>query len=381
MTSPAVSISELNLVIRDWIDAYPPLADIWVTGEIKNFRRFASGGHLYFTLSDAESTIQCVAFDAAAARLDMGFKDGMAVMARGKVRYFNRKGTLQFQINYMIPKGTGDLFQNLELLKQKLAAEGLFDPLKKQSLPLFPTKIAVITAADSAALADVVKVLGLQAPAIDILIVPSVMQGLGCAPSVCDAIKRTLTRSNIDLILITRGGGSAEDLLPFSDESLLRQISQSPIPIVTAIGHDTDSTLSDLVADISFPTPSAAAAAIAQGHSRLPDILTEIRRRLSLAMDDLITETEAMVLREMAALHLAIDELVRSKETQITHLFRELDLLSPLRKLALGFSITRLENGQLLTSVSQIISGSTVTIQLNDGVLHSKVDAIYTHAT
>ncbi len=376
MQTPTTTISELNELIRDWIDACPPMQDVWVSGEIKNFRRFASGGHVYFTLSDATSTLQCVAFDLAASRLTLPFHDGMHVLARGKVRYFNRKGTIQFQITYMVPQGSGDLARNLAVLKEVLAKDGLFDHSRKRPLPPFPHRVAVITASDSAAQADVIRLVDQYAPSIQLTLIPATMQGLGCVPSIINALDWINPIDSIDLVLITRGGGSAEDLLPFNDEQLVRKMAASHQPIAVAIGHETDETFADLVADMSYPTPSAAAIGICQPLYRLPERIQALTEGLACQLiskhADIVTDHGALVTQLNDKLGLKIDQINQRFERQL----RELDLLSPLRKLQQGFSISRLKNKGIVTTISDISINDTLVTQIQNGWVTSTITDI-----
>lgn len=365
-------ISELNILIRDWVDACPPLTDIWVSGEIGNFRRL-SGSQRYFTLSEKESSIQCVIFDAQDARFDGPYKDGVTVLARGKVRYFNRRGSLQFQINYMMPKGTGSIAENLAILKQKLDAEGLFNPERKVSLPKFPSKIALITAPGSAAMADVTSLLQHHAPYIEIVVVPAVMQGNACSQSVIDALSYAESDPSIEIILISRGGGSAEDLLPFSEEKMVRQIALAKKPVVTAIGHEIDSTLSDLAADLHFPTPSAAAIAIGTHYQSLSTTIIQVMSHATHTITALIDDTMESTIQLHHDLQTQMMQIERQTETRCDALIRELHLLSPLRKLTQGFSIARSQKGHLLRSISDTQVGDHIELQVTDGTVISSV--------
>lgn len=373
-------ISELNLFLRDWIDSCPPLNDIWVIGEIGNFRR-QSGSQRYFTLSEGDSTIQCVIFEADDPRFDGPYKDGVAVLARGRVRYFNRRGTLQFQINYMMPKGTGSIAQNLEKLKQKLMLEGLFDDEKKRPIPRYPQKMAVITAPDSAASADVIALLAQHAPAIEVVIIETVMQGMACVSSVESALSTAAKLSDIDVILISRGGGSAEDLLPFSDERLVRRIRASPIPIVTAIGHEINSSLSDLAADATYPTPSAAALALSFQYKQLPIFLLSAVADANRLIEMQWAEWQTFVDDYIGVSMIEINRIEADISLQIEGVFRELELLSPLRKLTQGFSIARVKNGSAIRSVNAITPGATLYVTLSDGEIISTVNQTIPHAT
>jgi len=373
ISSPlTLPVSELNLFIRDWIDSCPPLNDIWVIGEIGNYRRQA-GAQRYFTLSEGESTIQCVIFDGLDPRFEGPYKDGVQILARGKVRYFNRRGSLQFQINYMMPKGAGSIALNLEQLKQKLTLEGLFNPEKKRPIPTLPSNVAVITAPDSAASADIVRLLAQHAPQINMVIIETIMQGMGCPGSVCAALDAAEKLPNVDIILIARGGGSAEDLLPFSDERLVRRISGTTPPVITAIGHEIDSTLSDLAADATFPTPSAAALAITYAYQQLPLRIEQCIQSATKKIDAL---NQALFGEMQDCRNRATQEIDRVQMTTVDQFqskLRELTLLSPLRKLAQGFSISRDQNGTVIRSVSQVKIGDLVAITYSDGVVTTAV--------
>lgn len=368
-------VSELNLFIRDWIESCPPFSDIWVTGEISNYRRFASGSQRYFSLNDGDSTIQCVIFDAGNPRFEGPYADGVAVLARGKVRFFNRKGTVQFQINYIMPKGSGSVRQNIEELKRRLTREGLFNPEYKTGLPKLPASLGLITAKDSAAAADVIRLLAEHAPFIRVVMCPATMQGMACVPTVIDAIDR-LEDYSVDVILVARGGGSFEDLLPFSDERLLRRVTQTSIPVVTAIGHEIDAPLIDLAADRAFPTPSAAALALAETYRALPSIVSNIQSRLHDTITRLHETHNTKVQEVLQDLRNQLSVVFDKSEMRLSRIIRDLELLSPLRKLSQGFSISRLHSGAILRSTSLVKAGDAITTQVSDGVVVSEVKKV-----
>ena len=235
------------------------LSNVLVRGEISNFKNHYSSGHLYFSLKDNDATIKCVMFRSYAGGVKFRIEDGMQVILRGKVSLYEKDGQYQFYIDSMVKSGQGDLLEQFKLIKEKLEKEGLFAPDTKRALPKFPQRIAVVTSKTGAALQDITNIISRRYPICEIILCGVLVQGADAAPSMIKALDNVYKNADADLIIIGRGGGSAEDLWAFNDEALARKIYESPIPVISAVGHETDFSISDFVADLRAPTPSAAA--------------------------------------------------------------------------------------------------------------------------
>ncbi|HPO03165.1 MAG TPA: exodeoxyribonuclease VII large subunit, partial [Treponemataceae bacterium] len=271
-----VKISEITAIIKEILEGSFP--SVLLEGEISNYRP-SSTGHLYFTLKDDSSSISAVMFKGRSRQLAFVPRDGMLVRAKGSISVYEARGTYQIIIDSMEQAGTGDILRLLEERKQRLAREGLFDEKRKRPIPFFPERIAVITSPTGAAVRDIVQILRRRNPAIHIVILPASVQGSEAPESLARQIETANRFAMADLIIIGRGGGSLEDLLPFSDESVVRSIAASKIPVISAVGHETDWSLSDLAADVRAPTPSAAAELASP---LAEDILDTIRTSISL---------------------------------------------------------------------------------------------------
>ncbi len=395
--SPALTVGQLaehitNLVRNDII-----LSDISVSGEISNFVR-AKSGHLYFSLKDEKATIACVMWRGRAAALVERPREGQRVIARGHIDFYAPRGNLQFIVHAMTPEGgVGELYRRFETLKQQLQAEGLFDEARKRPLPMPPRRIAVVTSATGAALRDILRVLRTRWPLADVLVAPALVQGAEAPASILAALYQLYDRDDIDVILLARGGGSIEDLWAFNDEGVARMVAASPVPVVTGVGHETDFTIVDFVADHRAPTPSAAAAAVT------PDI-EEYRRMLAgdqQYLTDLITaqidrrrltvERLQAMLRQHAPLYridqqrLMVDDLSRRLSASLTHrlqhhrleaagLSQRLAALNPKAVLARGYAIVQDDAGGVIRSVAQTHPGQPVKITVSDGRFQARVE-------
>ena len=275
------SISEINAAIRETLER--DFADVWVEGEISNFRP-APSGHLYFTLKDAQAQLKCVFFRQDARFLRFKPADGIAVLARGHVSVYEVRGEYQLYVEYLEPLGAGALQLAFEQLKKKLAAEGLFDPARKRLLPVFPRRIGLVTSPAGAVIADMVRILGRRFPGLHIRLYPAPVQGEGAAEKICEAIDYFSRTGWADLLIVGRGGGSLEDLWPFNEDSVARAIAACSVPVISAVGHETDFTIADFVADLRAPTPSAAAELAIRAKSEFVELITGWRERLSQAL-------------------------------------------------------------------------------------------------
>ncbi|MBH0191855.1 MAG: exodeoxyribonuclease VII large subunit [Nitrospira sp.] len=270
------TVSELTGLVRASLER--DFVEVWLEGEVSNLRAPGSG-HLYCTLKDDSSQIRAVIFRPTALRLRFGLEDGLHVIGRGRVTVYEPRGEYQIILEYLEPKGRGAQQLAFEQLKNRLAAEGLFDQDRKKRLPAFPRTVGIVTSLSGAAVRDMVTVLHRRCPILHLILAPVSVQGEGSAEQIVAAIRSLATVGHIDVIIIGRGGGSSEDLWSFNDEGVVRAIAESPIPIVSAVGHETDTTLADFAADVRAPTPSAAAEAVAPVLSEVVDRLGELTTR------------------------------------------------------------------------------------------------------
>ena len=268
------TVSELSLALKSLLESKFP--DVWVTGEVSNFRAAASG-HFYFTLKDASAQLKAVCFRNQARYLKFKPRDGLSVIARGRLSVYEARGEYQIYVEYLEPAGVGALQLAFEQLKQKLAAEGLFDLARKKPLPVLPRAIGIVTSPDGAAVRDILRVLKRRFPNMNVLLYPAKVQGEEAAAEIVEGIEYFNRHDLVDVLIVGRGGGSLEDLWPFNEESVARAIAASGLPVISAVGHETDFTIADFVADLRAPTPSAAAELVVH---RREDFLAEIEDRV-----------------------------------------------------------------------------------------------------
>lgn len=383
------TISELNDYIRQMFDLDYRLRDIDVTGEISNFTRAASG-HLYFTLKDASAQLRCVMWRGQADRLRFRPRDGDAVVAHGRVSVYEAGGQYQLYVEQLQPAGRGDLAAAFERLKNLLAAEGLFDPDLKQPLPRFPRKIGIVTSADAAALRDILTVLQRRNPLVSVLIAPTLVQGELAPPQIVRALRWLDARDDVDTIIIARGGGSIEDLWAFNDERVARAIFAARHPIISGVGHETDFTIADFVADVRAPTPSAAAELAVPDLSGMQPALRELEAVLIEALvGGLAARREAVRARaqvlallgpqrrldgdrqhvDVLAARLAVSAQrgLDRRRGRLAVAGASLSAVSPQATLARGFAIVRDAGGRVIRSRAQANPGEAVSIQVSDG--------------
>jgi exodeoxyribonuclease VII large subunit len=273
-----LTVTELTANIKALLETSFGL--LWVTGEVSNLRRPASG-HVYFTLKDETSQIRAVIFRPTFAKIGFALEDGMEIVCRGRLNVYHLRGEYQIVIDAAEPRGVGALQMAFEQLKRRLDEEGLFDPSRKKRIPFLPKRIGVVTSSTGAAIRDILNITGRRFPSVNILIAPVRVQGVEAPPEICDAIARLNAIPDIDVIILTRGGGSLEDLFPFNDERVARAIVSSEIPVISAVGHEIDFTISDFVADLRAPTPSAAAELVVPERRELAGMLGSLDTRLT----------------------------------------------------------------------------------------------------
>lgn len=390
----AVTVSDLNLYIKEKIAGDEALNAVVVKGEISNFKNHYSG-HLYFTLKDEKSLIKCIMFKSYAERLGFIPKDGMKVMVFGSVSVFERDGIYQIYVKAMKQDGVGDLYEAYEKLKADLEKEGLFDESHKKKIPLKPNVIGVLTSQTGSVIRDIINVSTRRNPNTYIRLFPVPVQGPGAAEEIARGIKLMNEKNLADVLIIGRGGGSLEDLWPFNEEVVARAIYNSKIPIISAVGHETDFCIADFVADLRAPTPSAAAELANPDIFELKDKINIYKQRSRLALKKKI---EVMNLRyeKVIASHVfkdpfkkineysvELDKYVRSLETSIKNKHNEqkskfaekvakLDALSPLKTLSRGYSITE-KRGKIVNSKKDLNKNDEVEIKFFDGTKQAKI--------
>jgi exodeoxyribonuclease VII large subunit len=395
LATAAVSVRELTAYVKRLFDRDEILCDVTVRGEISNLTRHSSG-HVYFSLKDDAAALSCVCFRAAAATLRFDLHEGDRVLASGAVTVYEKQGRYQLIVRTMQPDGAGELAAALEALKAKLEAEGLFDPSRKRPLPRFPRRIALCTSPTGAAVQDMVTILSRRCPMTGIVIIPTVVQGETAPASICESIRLANTRDDIDLIILGRGGGSMEDLWAFNDETVARAIFGSSRPTISAVGHETDFTVADLVADLRAPTPSAAAelavpdclalgASVTMSGRRL---LSALERRLadaqasfaSLAEHPLLKRPEAYVEARAqrvddAATGLTSNMALRLErlQTRVARAEVSLRALSPRAVLSRGYALVTGADGTLIQSINQVQPSQGILAQVADGLIAATV--------
>lgn len=384
----AMTVSELNLFIKNMFDSNRLLSSIYVRGEISNFVNHRSG-HLYFSLKDEEGQIRSVMFRSSAARLKFVPENGMRVTVYGSITVFPRDGSYQIYVTSMQPDGIGALYLAYEQLKKRLGEEGLFDDVHKKIIPEFPSKIGVVTSPTGAAIRDIINVLGRRYPLATVYIYPALVQGDGAEQSLINGIDYFDKSSLVDTIIIGRGGGSIEDLWAFNSEMLARRIFECRIPVISAVGHETDFTICDFVSDMRAPTPSAAAelsapdvreltmrvAALSDRADRSLIRLTEkMRERLNaLISRRSITHPHEWIesMREktdayLSRLNTAFVSVIDSHKQSLAAMLGKLDVLNPLSVLQRGYSVVE-KDGKVVGSVEHVKENDTINIRLRDG--------------
>ena len=390
------SVSELNTRIAGLLDADPVLSHVCVRGELSNYKIYPSGHH-YFTLKDSSSTLSCVMFKSSASKLRFRPESGMGVVVTGRVQVYNRDGKYQMYCTQIIPEGIGDLQIAFEQLKEKLGAEGLFDPQFKKPLPLVPQRIAVITSSAGAAVHDIIRILRRRWAMSKVLLLPVRVQGVEAPPEIVGAIRYCNHYDIADVMIVGRGGGSIEDLWAFNDERVARAIFASRIPVISAVGHEPDVTISDYVADARASTPSNAAEIAVPDQAEQRDMLLNSQIRLSQAMQRIL-EGNRKHLNDLAdrrvmttpvayidtkridldrvrdRLIFVCDQYTGQLRKQHIHYAAKLDALSPLKVLSRGYSVVQNTDGVPIKEIGQVVIGDTVHVTLTGGKLNCRVE-------
>lgn len=394
--SESITVSELNQIIKSLVDGEPLLNRVCVRGELSNYKIYPSGHH-YFTLKDAESSLRCVMFKSSASKLRFRPESGMGVTAFGRISVFPRDGAYQLYCSDLIPEGTGDLQIAYEQLKAKLAAEGLFDPRHKKPLPQYPKKIAIITSSAGAAVHDMIRILGRRWPMTKVMLLPVRVQGVEAPPEIVGAIRYANRHNVADLIITGRGGGSIEDLWAFNDERVARAIYESELPVISAVGHEPDVTISDYVADVRASTPSNAAEIAVPDEADIRELLANMSIRQTQAMRKSITRLSTRlddfkgrrVLRDPMAyvdtkrseldhvqdrLVAAAEKLCSANRHKFVVLASALDAMSPLKVLSRGYAIASDAEGKLVKSIGDVAGGDMLSLSVSDGTIKCTVE-------
>ncbi|MGE6412888.1 exodeoxyribonuclease VII large subunit [Planococcus kocurii] len=440
-TDPYLSVKALTKYIKKKFDADPHLRDVYVKGELSNVKIHTSG-HIYFTLKDNATRLPGVMFSASAKSVKFKPESGITVLIRGDVSVYEASGQYQLYAQSMQVDGIGDYYLAFEQLKEKLAKEGLFDALHKKELPRFPKRIAVVTAQTGAAVRDIIITLHRRYPLAEVVLYPTLVQGAGAVQSIVQSIQAANT-SNYDVLIVGRGGGSIEDLWAFNEEAVARVIVASKIPIISAIGHETDTTIADFVSDLRAPTPTAAAELAVPSQAELLEKISSYRSRMYRTVSITISQQQKMLERLTSSFPLAyperlyrpfierieratdslqreslqyvsrskeqyrtfdhrlksrmplqqirqsetdvtelgrrldyqVNQLLKDRQQQLSSSIRTLDALSPLKIMDRGYSIPYIE-GAVVKSVTQVKTGDSLTIAMQDGMIQATVNEI-----
>ena len=394
-----LSVSELTELIKLCLEGTFP--SVWVEGEISNFRP-SSTGHLYFTLKDQLASISAVMFKNRLRSLSFQPADGMLIRARGSISVYAQRGSYQIICEVLEAAGEGDLLAMLERRKRELAAEGLFDEGRKKKIPRFPERVAVVSSPTGAAIRDILNVLSRRAPGIDVIVLGTPVQGAEAAPAIASRIRQANAWKLADVLIVGRGGGSLEDLLPFSDEAVVRAIAASEIPVISAVGHEIDWALSDYAADLRAPTPSAAAELVSSSRAETADRVRELERVMKAAVAGRL-ERARILIRPFSAEEMeyrfrsilqprlvrfddAKEDLCRALRERISAARQRVELCAgvleasnPLEVLARGFSVVIDEtDGRVVTDAAKVAVGARLSIRPLAGRLTARAESIMT---
>lgn len=391
-----ITVSALNRYIKNLIDRDETLNMVYIRGEISNFKNHYTG-HMYFTLKDDSSLIKCVMFKTYTSNLNFVPKDGMSVVILGTVSAYERDGIYQIYVKGMEIDGVGALYAEYERLKEKLAAEGLFDEKNKKKIPKLPRSIGVVTSKTGAVIRDIINVTTRRYPNVNIKLYPASVQGKGAAETIVKAIKYFNSVKNVDVIIVARGGGSLEDLWPFNEEITARAIFESEIPIISAVGHETDFTISDFVADLRAPTPSAAGELavpelrelkwkLKNSEKQLCVLLNKkveiMRNKFKSLQNSRVLKNPFDIVRQRTILvqnfeRQLIDKTnleLKDNKIKLVRIVSKLDTLSPLKTLTRGYAILENDKREVITSVKDVNTGDIVKVVLQDGEKNATIN-------
>jgi exodeoxyribonuclease VII large subunit len=386
-----LSVSELNRMARDILERSFPL--FWVSGEISNMTRAASG-HWYFSLKDSGAQVRCVMFRGRNSYLDWVPKEGDKVEARANVTLYEARGDFQLTIEFLQRAGLGALFEAFEKLKQKLQAEGLFDEARKRAIPAFPKQIGIVTSADAAALHDVLTTLRRRMPGIPVVIYPTPVQGKGVASLIASAIETASQRAECDVLIVCRGGGSIEDLWQFNEEVVARAIVNCSMPVISGVGHETDFTIADFAADRRAPTPTAAAEMASPNREALLNTLLQqqqsLQRGMSYKLNRYMQQLDFLARRLLSPaqqlthkqenlvqlgtrLQNSMQQLLARQQEKLLRLSLNLQHLNPNAVLNRGYALVQTQDGAIVRASSQITAGDAVNIRFAEGSAEAEI--------
>lgn len=393
-----ITVKQLNTYVKNLLESDSRLSYISVKGEISNFKSHFSSGHWYFSLKDNDAAVKCMMFSICAARVNFIPQDGMSVVLKGRVSLYEKDGQFQFYVEEMTTLGEGDIAAEFLKIKEKLQKEGLFDADSKRPIEKFPKRIAVVTSGSGAASEDIKNVMARRYPVCEILMCPVSVQGSAAALQIISALDRIYQLDNIDTVIIGRGGGSAEDLQVFNNEMLVRKVYESPFPVISAVGHETDSTLCDFVADLRAPTPSAAAELAVPDIRKLYADIKNLKNNALIRMNLKYKVASSDFNSLMTALNTngpsrkiqgyqdklsflkslcksRAEKAVNDRLIPLSEQASKLDALSPLKVIARGYAVAETD-GKIIKSVEQISAEQNITLTLGDGKAECTVNTI-----
>ncbi len=396
--SKAITVAQLNKYVAALLERDNNLKAVQVCGEVSGFKAYASG-HLYFTLKDEQASVSCVMFKGQAQTLRFKPENGMKVILTAKASLYDRDGRFQLYVQQMTPEGLGELFLAFEQMKNKLESEGLFSQEHKKKLPLLPRNIGVATSQSGAVIRDIINVLRRRFPGFSLQLIPTAVQGPQAAIQIAEAIKAFNTMNSVDVIIVGRGGGSMEDLWAYNEEIVARAVFESRIPIISAVGHETDFTICDFVADLRAPTPSAAAELVIPLKSELTLGLSSKREKMKIALHrrleyqriklsslidrPVMRSPYEQINRRREYIDRLSDKMINAEnkyrsnaENKLGLLAAKLDMLSPLKVLARGYSVISNQKNPAISSVKQVNVKDEINIMLHDGKLNCLVTSI-----
>ena len=362
------TVSEINARIKETIEDEIGFEYVWIVGEISNFRGNYASGHWYFSLKDNETQISAVCFKWANQYIKFLPENGMEVILCGQISVYEKQGSYQVNVRHVEPKGVGAQALALEQLKEKLFQEGLFNEERKRPLPFLAQRIGIVTSPTGAAVKDILKVLNRRFPNLEIILSPTRVQGDEAPAEIVNALKKLYMYKDIDLIIVARGGGSKEDLWAFNDEAVAREIVKSPVPIISAVGHEIDITIADLVADVRAATPSMAAEIAVREKIDLIETLSYLKEQIAIALNNQI-ELNAREVDQLQTEFVHIFQVkLDSSTSELANLAGNLDALSPLKVLDRGYSITqKLPEMDIIKNSKELKKGDEVLINLSKG--------------
>lgn len=369
----AYPVAALTQLAKEVIEgAFPPL---WIRGEVSGFKSHGNG-HWYFTLKDATASVSCVVWSRDTLRIPAPPDEGMQVMAQGQLSVYPARGQMQFMVRALEAEGEGLWRKAFEATRARLEKDGLLDPARKRPIPRFPRRVAVVTSADGAALHDILSVIARRNASVDVIVVPAAVQGETAPASLIAALDRVARWGAADVVIVGRGGGSREDLWAFNDEGVARAIAACPIPTISAVGHEVDVTIADLVADLRSATPSAAAEAAVPVLEELVEWLASLRQAMRTGVQRRVVQARRDLKRWAGDLSVRAARSVERRRSRVQQLAGRIDALSPLNTLARGYAVARDAEGHALGSVAAFKAGQAFALVLRDGQVDASVTAV-----